>query len=244
MAKIKGSTPQQVIPGNFKSLRGSYLVGNRDGINPTTDFSMPAESAALYGAEGAALLLLRLPKPHIPRQNQFQRLESPKGYQPDSPDGHSKLGTPTYGTITLGDPDKDVNEYTDAQGNKGQYRTVILDCAVVDDIDFNNKVVKTDIQGLPYSITEFISSGDNDVTITGIFNSTPGVAPMDFIINLNNVFSAPVSIPVQNYYLNANNIYYIKIMPGTKMGQVKGEYATQRFTIVALSDVPMSTMLP
>ena len=162
----------------------------------------------------------------------------------DTPDGISPLGTPIYGRITLGTTDPNgTNSYTDAQGNAGSYQTVELDCALVT-VDFNNKVVVTNIQGLPQSIKEFMSNGDNDVTITGLYNSTPGVAPLEFMLNLNKIFSAPLPIPVENYYLNNLDIYYIVIMPGTQMGQTEGGYATQAFTIKAITDTPSNEMLP
>ena len=210
------------------------------------DNSMLLETGAVTAAQIAAFQLLRLPNPpnYPTNQNQFDSFFTPKTYVPaDTPDGYGPLGTPIYGSIILGDPDLLDNKYTDAQGNQSSYKTIELDCAICT-VDYNNKVVRTDIQGLPYSITEFMSSGDNDITITGIYNSTPGVAPMDFIIALSKLFSAGVSIPVQNYFLNAQNIYYIKIMPGSSLPQTEGGYATQTFTIKALSDVPMNSMLP
>lgn len=163
----------------------------------------------------------------------------------DTPDSYSAgtlAGMPIYGKIILGN-ESGSNTWTDAQGNAGSYQTVELDCAICN-IDFNNQVVRTEIQGLPYSVKEFMSSGDNDVTITGIFNSTPDVAPMDFIINLSLLFAAPVPIPVTNYFLNANNIYYIVCMPGCQLPQEKGGYSYQKFTIKAISDVPPTSMLP
>ena len=168
------------------------------------------------------------------------------GYVPaDTPDGRT-TGTlknmPIYGKIILGKEDGS-NNWTDAQGNTGSYNTVELDCAICT-IDFNSQVVKTNIQGLGYSIKEFISSGDNDITIEGRYDSTPSVAPMDFIINLGLLFSAPVPIPVTNYFLNANNIYYIVCVPGCQLPQEQGGYSYQKFTIKAISDVPNTTMLP
>lgn len=242
MAKI--ATVKQTPSPNRGAIRGEYIPGNSSPVQLKGDLGVLGETIARGGAQAAAFLLLNIPKPQRSKNNQFQSIEDRGAYQPDSPDRTSALGTPVYGSITLGDGDADGrNTYTDAQGVESFYRTVQIDCALVN-IGFNPKVIKTDIQGLPQTIKEFISSGDNDVNITGIFNSTPGVAPMDFIINMSKLFAAPVPIPVTNYYLNANNIYYICIMPGTTMGQMEGEYATQRFTIVAISDVPMTEMLP
>jgi hypothetical protein len=225
-------------------IGGVRMTSNQSSEAITPDYGMLASTVAVTAAQAAAFNILRIPRPHITNKNQFKSfLSNPTYQEPDSPDGYGPLGTPIYGSIVLGDPDKEDNQYTDAQGNTMRYKTVELDCAIVT-LDFNNQIIKTNIQGLNQTIKEYISSGDNDVTITGIYNSTPGVAPMDFIIAMSVLFSAPVAIPVQNYYLNANNIYFIVIMPGTTMGQAEGGYATQTFTIKAMSDVPMDQMLP
>ena len=198
---------------------------------------------SLYGAQSLAFgSSLNIPKPTIANRNQFLDMNAYTPDQADSPDGFSKLGTPVYNRIVLG-LDGQENRYTDSQGREGSYQTVELDCALID-IEFNKNVVKTDIQGLDQSVKEFISNGDRNITITGRFDSTPGIAPIDFIMNLNTLFSAPVPIPVSNYYLNSNNIYYIVIMPGTRIWQSEGGYSYQEFTIEAVSDVPMTEMLP
>jgi len=160
----------------------------------------------------------------------------------------SELGGRIY-PITLGalppsEGEDQINTYTDAQGNQGAYHTIDLECAIVEAVDFSSNVVVTKIQGLAGTVKEFISGGDYDITITGIYNSTQGLAPVDFIANLKDVFNAPVPIPVTNYYLNLLGIYYVVIMPGTTMGQTRGGYSTQYFTIRAISDVPMTEMLP
>ena len=231
------------ISGRPQKLIGQYLKEDGTPMRPSADLSMFGTTAVVAAGQSAAFTLLNIPIPNFQDQNQFQRrFQDPDNYRPDAPDGYSILNTPVYGRIVLG-KDGEENKYTDAQGNAGSYQTVELDCAICS-VDFNNKVVVTEIQGLPTSIKEFISNGDSDVTITGIFNSTPGVAPIDFIMALNNIFKAPVPIPVTNYYLNSLEIYYIVIMPGTSLGQTEGGYASQTFTIKAISDVPMTELLP
>jgi len=220
------------------TIKGTYLPEPTSQIRPFPDPSMAAATVNLTAGQAAAFLLLN---DNLQFTDNFPFIAG----SADTPDGYSPLGTPVYGRIILGTDSPDgINNYTDAQGNAGSFKTVELDCAVVDAIDFNPKVVVTNIQGLSTSIKEFISSGDNDITITGVFNSSPGVAPTDFISNMNQIFSAPIPIPVTNYYLNLQNIYYIVIMPGTTMGQIRGEYSTQKFTIKAISDTPMTEMLP
>lgn len=154
----------------------------------------------------------------------------------------TELGGIAY-PIILGDKDSDTNTYIDNQGVERSYPTVYLDCALCT-VDFETNVVMTKIQGLPKSIKEFISEGDCPITITGIYNSTQGVAPMDFIIALKAIFSANVPIPVTNYFLNAMDINYIVIMQGTQLPQLEGGYSTQTFTIKAYDDIPYTDILP
>lgn len=223
------------------NVQGQPFATNTGPIRLQRDYSIALETGAVITAQTAAFLTLRLKTPSTENQDQFSALNTI--LTPDDPDATSALGTPIYGQLILGRNDGELNTYTDAQGNAGYYRTMILDCALVD-VDFNSKVVITNIQGLKTSIKEFISSGDNDITITGIYNSTPNVAPKEFILNLNALFSAPVPIPVYHYKLELLNINYIVIMPGTSMPSMEGGYATQTFTIKAITDSPMTQMLP
>lgn len=233
-----------VSPNLKPQILKAQLVNNTGKpLKPQEDLSMLGHTGAVVGMQSSAFALLRLGAGDPVKRSQFAENQGVNAFpEYDTPDAVSKLGTPVYGRIVLGDTEKE-NTYTDAQGRQGSYQTVELDCALVT-VEFNSKIVSTNIQGLGQTIKEFISSGDNDITIQGIYNSTPGVAPIDFIINMGRIFSAPVPIPVNNYYLNSLNIFYIVIFPGTTMGQLEGGYATQTFTIKAVSDVPMLQMLP
>jgi hypothetical protein len=176
-------------------------------------------------------------------------------YSPDTPEIISSIGTPQYGTVILGSlsgiatvPTKKIyknsaNDYKDALGNNGSYPTIVLDIALVT-VKFNNQVIRTTIQGLPYTIKEYISGSDYDITITGTFSNPVNQAPLDFIAAMNDMLNAPVSIPVTNYFLNNFNIYYLVIMPGCSLPQLQGEYSNQTFSISAVSDVPVTTILP
>jgi len=240
---IKPLTPPPQTLTLKPPMKGQMVDPSGKPLSPQASYSMLAQTGAIIAAQSGAFALLNIYAPQNNRTNQFGENTGINAFpEYDPAEGISKLGTPIYGKIVLGDTERE-NIYTDAQGRQGSYQTVELDCALVN-VEFNNRIVSTNIQGLGQTIKEFISSGDNDVTITGIYNSTPGVAPIDFIINMGKIFSAPVPIPVNNYYLNNLNIFYIVIMPGTTMGQQEGGYATQTFTIKAVSDVPMLQMLP
>lgn len=236
--------PQPVqTPPVVRRLRATYQRPSNVVLSLQDNASLSVPTLALFGAQTAAFLPLNIATGEQRQSDQFSRLNSPGAYEPDAPDGYSALGTPIYGMVMLGDIDNPINRYTDQQGKERSYTSVQLDCALVS-IQYNPQIIKTDIQGLPYSIKEYISSGDNGVSITGIFNSTPDVAPKEFITNLNSIFNAQCPIPVTNWYLNDNGITHIVLVPGSSMWQEEGMYASQRFTIEAVSDVPMTQMLP
>ena len=232
----------------FKNLSTAPLPYLKGYFRPGADGAMAASTLGVTALQTAAFTLLNIPRLTPEQQNRFKRaLEDPQSYQPDEPDGYAANGMPVYGRIILGKANPDgtggVNRYTDAQDRESFYQTVELDCALVN-VEYNNKVVETFIQGLGDSIKEFISTGSRSITITGIFNSTPGVAPMEFINNLNLLFTAQVPIPVTNYMLNQMNVFYVVIMPGSAMWQSEGSYATQAFSIQCVSDLPTTEMLP
>ena len=197
---------------------------------------------AVQAARAAEFGLLRLTPPTPPPDNPFTG-KLPAFPDADDPDGWSLLNTPVYGRVILGGTDEPLNRYTDAQGREQSYYTLTLDCALVS-VDFNPQVVVTNIQGLHYSIKEFISSGDVTITIDGGFYGTPGSSPVDFIINMARIMNAGTPIPVTNSYLNNIGITHIVCMPGCRMWQEEGGYSYQKFVLVALSDVPMTDMLP
>lgn len=166
------------------------------------------------------------------------------GYNPDTQDAISGLGLPVYGRIVLGhNQEGTANSYVDAQGNSGSYPTIVIDCGLIT-VDYNQQVIRTYIQGRKGSIKEYISAGDNDITITGIYTAQADVAPYSFIDSLNKLLNAPVSIPIRNTYLNLLGVNYIVLMAGSQLPQTAGGYAIQNFTIKAISDEPATEFLP
>jgi len=167
----------------------------------------------------------------------------------------TRIGTQAFNKITLGNINTAIsetvmyyayekNQYTDAQGNGRSYSTVILDSALIN-VTFNNQVIKTQIQGLPYTIKEYISGSDLDISITGKFSTNdPYLSVSDFYTALAILLNAATSIPVTNTYLNKLGVYNIVIMPSCSLPQNIGEYTQQTYTINAVSDVPVTTILP
>ena len=140
-------------------------------------------------------------------------LGMPTDQAPDEPDFISALGTPVYGSITLGstDPNQEPqNEYTGIDGNTYTFDSITLQTAIVV-ANLKKNIIRTSIQGRPGRIKEYIAMDDYDVTIHGVFDNTNGVAPKTDIALLHQVAKAEMSIPVTNYFLNLLGVYYITI---------------------------------
>lgn len=167
-------------------------------------------------------------------------------YTPDEPDALSQqTGMPIYGRVILGEgQDGDINTYIDFQGNQQIYTTTTLDQAIIT-VDYNPQVIVTNIQGRNGSVKEYISNGDSNINITGLFTSgRVDESPINFIDNINSVISAGVSIPITNKYLNLLGIERIVVMSGTSLPQTISGYSQQQYTIVAISDIPQTDPLP
>lgn len=230
------------IINRVPNIRAIYSGGNNTPERlQDSGLLIATETGVLTAAQAAAFNLLRLPSnPNGNDNSQFSSIQST--FTGDEPEGTSMLGTPVFGRIILG-LDGQENRFTDSQGVEGSFTTIELDCALVD-IQNNKNVITTNIQGLNQTIKEYISNADESVTITGRFDSVVGVAPIEFIQNFSKMLRAPIPIPVTNYFLNNNNIFYLVVMPGSRVWQAEGGYAYQEFVIEALSDVPLSEMLP
>lgn len=163
-------------------------------------------------------------------------------FQQDKEDAVSKIGTPIYGRIIFGSGEVgSKNTYYDYQGVKGTYTTMQLDSAIVT-ANFNQIVIKTQIQGRRGTVKEYISSGDMDISITGVFSDNPDTFPETFISQLNALLNAPTTIPINNKFLNLLGINTIVFVDGCQLPQSEGSYSNQRYVLRALSDDDPDTL--
>ena len=163
-------------------------------------------------------------------------------YSQDKEDAISKIGTPIYGRIIFGSGEVgSENTYYDYQGVKGTYTTMQLDSAVVT-ANFNQIVIKTQIQGRRGTVKEYISSGDMDISITGVFSDNPDTFPEKFVSQLNALLNAPTTIPINNKFLNLLGINTIVFVDGCQLPQSEGSYSNQRYVLRALSDDDPDTL--
>jgi hypothetical protein len=153
-----------------------------------------------------------------------------QSFTPDKGLYTGPLGTPVMQDITF----KSMT-YTDF--NTGQKKTSpeikLID--ILMRVNLPTKVVKTEIQGRPGTVKEYIGEDDWQITINGFLLADNGSSPTSAIIDLKNMKRARVAIPVVCTYLNNLEIFNV-VIEDFALEQEPGGYSKQAFTITAVSD--------
>jgi len=184
-------------------------------------------------------------------------------YTPDRVMGQSYLGTAVYTDLTL----KAGFSYTDVNGQQvtlkndrhrtGTSNNTSYGKNTPDDSAFYMnletvimtvsqpiKVIKTEIQGRPGTVKEYIGAGDAQVTINAIItgeNGGPaqnGVYPRHEVNRLKAWLDAPVSKGVIAWWLQNMGIHNI-VVENYSFAQTQGGYSYQAVSISAVSDAPV-----
>lgn len=149
----------------------------------------------------------------------------------------SALGTPVVVDVTF----KSVS-YTDFLAKKVITTDEIRLQTVLCTVSRPTSIVKTQIQGNPGTVKEYISKDDYAITINGIITGSNGQYPMSDVISLQGMMEAPVAIPIVSRFLNALGIYNI-VIEDYSMPQTAGGISKQEFTINAVSDDPLQLQI-
>ena len=158
-------------------------------------------------------------------------------YAPDKPLYMSELGTPVYDDVTF-----ESVTYTDAVTGKQNTTPQIKLQAILIDVTFPRKLVKTEIQGRDGVVTEYIGEGSPTVTFRGVITAKNGVMPDIAVANLLFLITAPVPIKVTSRYLNNLDIYTV-IFEDRTFGQEEGSHSYQPFTLNAYSEKPLELQI-
>lgn len=140
------------------------------------------------------------------------------------------LGTPVMQDITF----RSVT-YTDFPTGQKKTTKEIKLIDILLRVNLPSKIVKTEIQGRPGTIKEYIGEDDWQITVNGFLIADNGQNPTSAIIDLKNMKRARVPIPVVCTYLNNLDIFNI-VIEDFAMEQEPGGYSKQAFTITAISD--------
>jgi hypothetical protein len=125
--------------------------------------------------------------------------------------------------------------YTDfATGTKKTTKEIkMIDILI--NVNLPSIIVKTQIQGRPGTVKEYIGEDDWQITINGFLLADNGQNPSGAIVDLKNMKRARVPIPVVCTYLNNLDIFNI-VLEDFSMEQEPGGYSKQAFTLTAISD--------
>jgi hypothetical protein len=164
----------------------------------------------------------------------FQTRVATDGDNPLTPVSQSVFGTPVYSNLhIIGD------SYTDNQQKViGTFYDVVAD-AVIMEVNRDNNVITTDLQGRDNSVIEYISKKSWRINVKGrILSQERDVYPRMAVDNLITALDANKSLAVTSWYLNMCSIYNIVIMKKS-FPQEEGSQEYQRFEFDAIADSPV-----
>lgn len=150
-----------------------------------------------------------------------------------------------YGSIIFGDmpPGQAALSWVDQFGVNRSLPRIPIAVAIIN-ADVPKNVVITDIQGRDGSVKEYIGTGDVTCTIDCEVPLPMGNGGVDIISNeLYSLFTCPYAIPITNYFLNAMGVTHI-VITRYSSPQKRGEYSNLYFTVQAVQDIPITTLLP
>lgn len=122
-----------------------------------------------------------------------------------------------------------------------EFPTVELKSALIS-IDQTKNIIKTDIEGRPGTVKEYISMSDHVVTISGIISGPAGVYPELEVLDLKNMLKAPVPIEVVCDHLNRWGIFYV-VIESYSIPQEAGGISYQNFFITASEHMPTELII-
>jgi len=151
----------------------------------------------------------------------------------------SMLNTPVMCNLIL-----KAENYMDIEGFLGSFLEMKFDDILVD-VAMQKHIIMTPVQGLNYTVKEYISDGDFALTIKGrltgvmlqgnVAAGQSGVFPAMEMENFISLIKCPTSLEVESWYLNRMGITNI-VIQYVKIPQHAGRYSTQEFEIHAYSE--------
>jgi hypothetical protein len=143
------------------------------------------------------------------------------------------LGSPVMQDITF----QSVS-YTDHQTGTTKKTPEIKMIDILMSVNLPTTIVKTQIQGRPGTVKEYIGEDDWQITINGFLLAPNGQNPSGAIVDLKSMIrnfkNTQASIPVVCTWLNNLDIFNI-VIEDFAMEQQAGGYSKQAFTITAIS---------
>lgn len=166
--------------------------------------------------------------------------KQPTQYSADIPDGHSLLGTPIYDRVTFygNGPGGSIMYYDIATKKPVVVPKLNIDIALIN-VTKVIQVVKTNVAGANGTVKQYISLGDYQVSINGVFTSeVPDTRPEDVLRQLNLLTSCPTEVQVGSHFLSTFGITCVVFDGEQNFNMEESQRDVQRFTLNCLSETP------
>ncbi len=156
------------------------------------------------------------------------------GTAPDVPSSQfiSKLGSVVYSNLIF-----NAGKIIEAGVVVDEWQDFRIDDALFV-INQSKKIITTEIQGKDGTIKEYIGMDDFQIQITGRISGDYNVYEKDKVKTLKKILSAGQPLAITSWYLQNLDITDV-VIKDFNFPQTEGEYSTQYFTIMALSDNPI-----
>lgn len=148
------------------------------------------------------------------------------------------LGLPVFGGIVF-----NAGSYVDRYGNTINYDSIFIDCCLIE-VGGTRHIVSTQVQGRDNSIKQFISNGDDAVTIRGVLSGMDQQTYPDFEMRkLMDIVKAEQAVTVtcpflQDYFGISSLVVQYYDFP-----QKEGNPTLQMFDLKCLSDSPVQLQI-
>lgn len=229
------NTPQKREPEFNGSRLGDDSVkgiipnftGNVDVFNPKKNLAHFQEVATQLGLNTLKGIIAK-------NTLKFFQKPLPPGISGNRVLGHSVFGFPVFSNLLIsGDSYQDNNRNT-----IGSFSDIRLDVVIME-MERENNLVTTDVQGRNGTIIEFIGSKSVNIHVTGrILAEQPGIYPDAEVRKLATALYSNKALRVDSWFLAMRGIYHIVIKKDS-IKQEEGSQEYQKFEFDALADQPL-----
>jgi hypothetical protein len=198
-------------------------------IKPNQQLLQNQAKLILQG-HGLALLKPKLFVPNVRRMADEGSVFEVGGA--DTYDKKSLFGTPIFDIVTIQCP-----AYTDENGKNIPAETLDLDFVLME-VSKPRNIVKTVVAGRPGSVKEYMSDGDYQISMKGMFtNPLAYSAPSAAVQQFDRMTKTPLEMKVNSNFLNFFEIYNI-VVEDSKCRQREGARNVIDFELSCISDTP------
>lgn len=156
-------------------------------------------------------------------------------YEQITETGYDKIGMyglPVWDTVTL-----QTDAYINDKGETVPITKLELEIALVE-INNNRNIVKTSVAGRNGTIKEYMSDGDDAVTIRGSLTTKySNLPPYDLINKYKFITRSPLALTVLSNFINYMGIYNL-VIEDAKIKQREGMRNVYDYEISCSSDIP------